>query len=72
MDVPESLDNLVSTKEAAEYCGVTIATVSNWRGRGYLEPSDLDSSSRPLYRLIDVLRVARDTRRRAVGTSRTA
>jgi stage V sporulation protein SpoVS len=70
--VPESLDDLVSTTEAAESIGVGKAAVSNWAARGYLIPSGLDAANRPLYRLIDVLRCARDTRRRAIGSSRVA
>lgn len=68
----ESLDDLVSTTEAAKTCGLTVAAVSNWARRGHLKPSGLDERGRPLYRLIDVLRVARDTRQRALGRARTA
>lgn len=70
--VPESLDNLVSTNEAADACGVSSATVRSWAARGHLRPSGLDERNRPLYRLIDVLRTARDTRNRAIGQGRTA
>jgi DNA-binding transcriptional MerR regulator len=63
--VPESLDNLVNTTEAADACGVGKSTVSMWVSRGYLKPAGLDPRNRPLYRLLDVLRVARDTRTRA-------
>lgn len=70
--VPESLDDLVTTNEAAESCGVESATIRQWASRGHLKPSGLDERNRPLYRLIDVLRVARDTRQRALGRSRTA
>lgn len=70
--VPESLDGLVTTKEAADACGVSVAAISNWKTRGYIEPSGLDEKHRPMYKLIDVLRTARDTRRRAVGASRIA
>lgn len=70
--VPETLDNLVSTSEAADACGVAVSTIRVWVNRGYLEPSGLDHNNRPLYRLIDVLRTERSTRRRAVGASRSA
>lgn len=72
MLVPETLDNLVSTAEAATECGVEAATVRQWVKRGHLRPADIDTSGRPLYRLIDVLRAARDTRQRAIGRRRTA
>jgi len=70
--VPESLDELVTTTEAAENIGVGKSTISKWATRGHLKPSGLDEQNHPLYRMIDVLRCARDTRRRAVGYSRVA
>lgn len=72
MLVPEALDNLVTTPEAAAHCGVDASTIRKWRERGHLTVSGLDPHGRPLYRLIDVLRAARDTRRRALGQRRTA
>lgn len=70
--VPDSLDDLVSTTEAANRIGVGKSTISMWANRGYLAPSGLDPSNRPLYKMIDVLRAARDTRRRAIGRNRIA
>lgn len=70
--VPDTLDDLVSTTEAANRIGVAACTISNWVARGYLYPAGLDQRDHPLYRMIDVLRTARDTRRRAIGESRTA
>lgn len=69
--VPESLDDLITTTEAAASIGVGASTIRKWAHLGYLEPAGLDERNRPLYRLIDVLRVARDTRRRAIGNGRT-
>lgn len=68
----ESLDDLVTTNDAASHVGVDAATIRQWKSRGYLKPSGLDDRNRPLYRLIDVLRAARDTRQRAIGHARTA
>ena len=68
--VPESLDDLISTTEAAGECGVSVKTVSMWAARGYLKRSGLDERGRPLYKRVDVLRAERDTRRRAVGRNR--
>lgn len=68
--VPETLDSLVSTSEAADACGVAVSTIRVWVNRGYLKPSGLDIKNRPLYRLIDVLRTEQHTRRRAAGASR--
>jgi DNA-binding transcriptional MerR regulator len=69
---PETLDNLISVREAAELCGVAVSTVHGWVGRGYLVASDVDVSGHRLFKMIDVLRASRDTRERAVGRSRIA
>lgn len=69
---PEDLDRLVNTVDAASACGVDAATVRSWASRGHLAKAGLDERNRPLYRLIDVLRTARDTRQRALGRGRTA
>ncbi|GGJ55780.1 MerR family transcriptional regulator [Glutamicibacter ardleyensis] len=58
------LDQLVSTVQAAEAAGVHPQTVRQWRSRGKIEPSGLDKYSRPLYKLIDVLRTEQGTRYR--------
>ncbi len=70
--VPDSLDELVTTTEAANAVGLGVSTISMWAKRGYISPSGLDEHARPMYRLIDILRCARDTRRRAIGQSRIA
>lgn len=70
--IPDDLDTLVTTADAASACGVDCATVRSWASRGHLAKSGLDERGRPMYRLIDVLRVARDTRRRGLGHSRIA
>lgn len=69
--VPESLDDLVSATEAANRIQARASTIRSWAARGYLDASGLDERNRPLYKMIDVLRCARDTRRRAIG-QRTA
>ena len=70
--VPDDLDTLISTTEAANRIGVSAATIRSWDARGHLVRSGLDERNRPLYRMIDVLRCARDTRRRAIGQGRIA
>lgn len=70
--VPETLDDLVSTTEAANRIGVGKSTITMWATRGHLAVAGLDERDRPLYRMIDVLRTARETRRRAIGQGRTA
>lgn len=66
------MHDLINTTEAAAACGVGRSTISMWVARGHLKPTGLDNSNRPLYRLGDVLIVARDTRRRAAGYRRIA
>lgn len=66
------LHDLVTTTEAAEACGVGRSTISMWVARGHLKVRGLNEHNHPVYRLGDVLVVARDTRRRAVGTRRIA
>lgn len=63
--VPESLDNLVSTREAADICNVSCDLIRKWAHRGQLEPAGIDDFGRPLYKLIDVLRCSRDRRNNA-------
>lgn len=70
--VPEDLDTLVTTNQAAETCGLSGSTIRSWVQRGHLHPTGLDERGRPLYRVIDVLRAARDTRRRGLGYTRSA
>ena len=70
--IPDDLDTLVTTADAANACGVGCSTIRKWAHLQYLTPSGLDERNRPMYRLIDVLRVARDTRRRGLGHSRIA
>lgn len=68
----ENLDDLVSTTDAAREIGVATETIRSWAHRGHLEKAGLDEKGRPMYRLIDVVRAARDTRWRAIGRNRTA
>lgn len=66
------MNDLITTNEAAAACGVGKSTISTWVARGHLKAWGLDEHNRPLYRLGDVLVVARDTRQRAVGHNRIA
>lgn len=68
MYAPEGLNTLVSTTEAAEIAGVSLAAISKWRERGLIEPSGLDERNRPLYRLADIVRTERSTRQRNWGS----
>lgn len=71
MLVPADLENTVTASEAAKQLGVTTEAILNWVARGYLKPCDA-RGKRKLYRMIDVVRCARDTRHRAIGWSRIA
>jgi hypothetical protein len=70
----ETLESLLSTTDAASIAGVSVAAVSNWRERGYLncngervylEPAGYDRRNRPMYRWIDIAKAEHATRGRA-------
>lgn len=63
----ESLDDLATAADASVALGIPAATIRQWAARKHLQPSGLDERNRPMYRIIDVLRAARDTRQRAIG-----
>lgn len=64
MLAPEGLNSLVNTTEAAAIAGVSVAAISNWKDRGLIEPAGLDTRGKPLYRLIDIAKAERKTRKR--------
>ena len=64
MLAPEGLNSLVNTTEAAAIAGVSVAAISNWKERGLIEPAGLDNRGKPLYRLIDIAKAERKTRKR--------
>lgn len=75
----EELDDLLSPIEAARRIGCSSITVRQWASRGYrdqcgertkLAPSGLDEHGRSLYKLIDVLKAARDTAVNTFGPDR--
>ena len=70
--VPESLDDLVSVRDAANMCGVATSTIHSWAARNLIEPSDIDASGHKLYRRIDILKAEQKTRRRMLGANRIA
>ena len=55
----------LTATQAAAYAGVTVAAIVNWRNRGHLPVTCHDPHGRPLYRLLDVARAERKTRKRA-------
>jgi hypothetical protein len=63
----ETLDvtALITASQAAEYAGVTVQAVVNWRARGHLKPAGHRSDGTPLYRLLDVAKAEHATRKRA-------
>lgn len=65
--LPDTLEDLITTTEAASEIGCAPQTISKWAALGYLHPSGLDEHYRPLYKRIDVLRAERDRRRNALG-----
>ena len=81
--MPELLDlhAALSASDAAEYAGVTVQAIVNWRTRGYLcrdgrraflpvakdaQGREIrDARGRPKYRLLDVARAEAATSKRA-------
>ncbi|MFG3050342.1 MerR family transcriptional regulator [Kitasatospora sp. NPDC048239] len=62
------MSNLMTPREAAALCGVTVDAIWQWKRRGLLEPAGLDERGRPLYRQLDVARAEKRTRARAHRT----
>lgn len=62
---PEGLQSLIGTTEAAHLVGVTPEAITKWKARGLIEPAGLNPQGHPLYKLIDVARVERATRKQA-------
>jgi DNA-binding transcriptional MerR regulator len=65
---PDGLNTLVNSTEAATIAGVSAATIRSWQHRGLIAPSGLDKRNRPLYRLADIAKAERKTRKRNWGT----
>jgi hypothetical protein len=63
----------VVTKQAAGLMGVTPATITHWRSRGYLKPQPGSLPRKPVYLWTDVVEaefLAREAAIRASGTDR--
>lgn len=74
---PALVQSLITTTDAANLAGVSVAAISNWRDRGYLTPAAYlpavhGKRQRPLYRWIDVAKAEHATRARARRTYPTA
>ena len=55
---------LLTASEAAEYAGVHVEAILNWRNHGRLTVSGT-KNGRPAYRLLDVAKAEHATRKRA-------
>ncbi len=62
---PDGIESLITATEAAGLCDVTTTTVRSWVSRGHLTPAGVDPKGRNLFKLIDVARVEKATRKRA-------
>lgn len=63
--VPDGIDSLVTTNDAATLCGVSAQAIRMWANRGLLTATGLDERGRKLYKLIDVAKAERATRAKA-------
>jgi hypothetical protein len=61
----------VITKQAAELMGVTPATITRWRSRGYLRPVPGSPSRKPFYAWDDVVEAEHKARMAAIAASGT-
>ena len=66
------VDALLSATQAAEYAGVSVNVIVNWRNRGWLPVATgpdgrevRDGRGRPRYRLLDVAKAEHATAQRA-------
>jgi DNA-binding transcriptional MerR regulator len=55
----------MTSREAADHCGVSIRTVQSWTRRGHLPVRGLSPQGRPLYDFLDVANAELVTRARA-------
>ncbi|MFG2380574.1 MerR family transcriptional regulator [Streptomyces avermitilis] len=55
----------MTSREAADHCGVHIRTVQSWARRGHLPVKGLSPHGRPLYDFCDVARAEMVTRAKA-------
>lgn len=67
--IPDNIDDLITTNDAATLCGVTVEAIRKWASRGQLAAAGIDERGRKLYRLIDVAKAERATRHRARRTA---
>lgn len=63
--VPDGIDSLITTNDAATLCGVSAQAIRMWVNRGLLAATGMDDRGRKLYRLVDVAKAERATRNKA-------
>lgn len=71
------LNALLTATEAADYAGVSVNVIVNWRNRGWLPVATddqgreiRDGRGRPRYRLLDVAKAENGTKRRGEQMAR--
>lgn len=59
------MEQMLTTTQVADLCGVDPVTVRSWKKRGIIVPDGLDERGRPLYRQLTAALAEAATRQRA-------
>lgn len=62
---PDGINQLLTPSEASRLFNVTPATIRKWAQLKKIEPSGIDTTGRKLYRLIDIARYEKQTRKQS-------
>lgn len=65
--IADNLDKTYSTTDAARLLGCAVNTISSWVARGKLQAAERDGRGHPRYTLGELLSVAEETGKSAIG-----
>lgn len=65
IQAPEGIDSLITANEAAGLCGVAASTIRRWQLEGRIERQGIDRHGRNMYRILDIAKAERATRKNA-------